>query len=362
MPLYETVAVVNEFLDDDERPYPLPKAKAIAAWQSRLWASDGTNIIYHCNNDNPHYWEPLNAIAVQSGQQSDVTGLCPFGNRLMVTTQESLWQVTGDSPYNWQYQTVLNGNGAINEFCLVSDGQRLFHLDREGVFELGNPNPLSEPIELMWDTADAQAQLLLDAPGTYLYALVHGRLFVFHLKAGHWGEIKAPQAIQDADRPIRGLLRMGGKVAFYGDGGLWVEGGKYAPDVTHNPEGVGQISPVVSTLRSWPAQPDPFGNSALNRLYMNIEGGFQSSHSWRTYYDQYSTASQTETINGIRTTPPFLEIGENPIEFLFREHTERVFLEAPVGESDYQFEHEVQSTGYGRIHQFEPRYQTTERS
>ncbi len=355
---YETVTVTNEFLDADERPYPLPKAKALAAWQSRLWAADGTNIIYHCNNDAPHHWEPLNAIPFQSGQQSDVTGLCPFGNRLMVSTSESLWQVTGDSSYNWQFQTVLQNNGAINERAMVSDGQRLFHLDKEGVFELGNPNPLSDPIEPMWNSADAEAQLLLDAPGTYLYAVVHGRLFVYHLTAGHWGEIKPPQVIEGTAKPIIGLTLIGGKVALYGDGGLWIEGAKYAPDVDLS----GNRNPVISTLRTWPTQPDPFGNSALNRMYLNIEGSYQSNHIWRTYYDQYSEANQEQTITGIRTTPPELVIDEYKREILYREHTERVFLDAQVGASDYQFEHEVESTGYGKIYNFEPRYQTTERT
>ena len=358
MSLYETVPVINEFLDADERPYPLPKARALVAWQSRLWAADGTNIIYHCNNDNPHHWEPLNAIPFQSGQQADVTGLCPFGNRLMVSTPESLWQVTGDSPYNWQFQTVLNGNGAMNEHCMASDGQRLFHLDREGVFELGNPNPLSEPIEPMFNTADAGAQLLLEATGTYLYALVHGRLFVLHLRANHWGEIKPPAAIADTEQPFRGLVLVGGQVAFYGDGGLWLQGAKYAPDV----DLAGNRNPVISTLRSWPSMPDPYGNSALNRVYLNIEGSYQSRHSWRSYYDEYSTASNEQTIDGIRTTPPELVIDAQRQEILYREHTERVFMDTQVGQSDYQFEYEIQSEGYGRVYSFEPSYQITERT
>ena len=358
MNLYETVAVVNEFLDMDERPYPLPGAKALAAWQSRLWAADGTNIIYHCNNDAPHHWEPLNAIPFQSGQQSDVTGLCPFGNRLMVSTPESLWQVTGDSPYNWEFQTVLHGNGAMNEHAIVSDGQRLFHLDREGVFELGNPNPLSEPIERMFDTPDSGAQLLLDAAGTYLYTLVHGRLFTLHLRANHWGEIKPPVAIADVENPFLGLALVGSQVAFYGDGGLWLQGAKYAPDVDLK----GDHQQVISTLRTWPVQPDPYGNSALNRVYLNIEGNYQSRHIWRTYYDEYSSVRQESAIDGIRTTPPELVIDEYHREILYREQTERVFMEAQVGDSDYQFEHEIQSEGYGRIHSFEPSYQITERN
>lgn len=358
MSLYETVPVVNEFLDADKRPYPLPKARALATWQSRLWAADGTNIIYHCNNDNPHHWEPLNAIPFQSGQQANVTGLCPFGNRLMVSTPASLWQVTGDSPYNWQFQTVLNGNGAINEHCMASDGQRLFHLDREGVFELGNPNPLSEPIEPMFDTPDAGAHLLLEATGTYLYALIHGRLFVLHLQMKHWGEIKPPETIADTEQPFRGLTRVGGQLAFYGDGGLWLQGAKYAPDV----DLAGNRNKVISTLRSWPTQPDPYGNSALNRVYLNIEGSYQSRHSWRSYYDEYSDASNEQTINGIRTTPPELVINAQRQEILYREHTERVFMDTQVGLSDYQFEHEIQSEGYGRIFSFEPSYQVTERT
>ena len=55
---YEFVEFDNELLTADDEPYPLPKANCLATWRSRLWAGDGTHIIYHCLFDNPHHWEP----------------------------------------------------------------------------------------------------------------------------------------------------------------------------------------------------------------------------------------------------------------------------------------------------------------
>ena len=75
-----------------------------------------------------------------------------------------------------------------------------------------------------------------------------------------------------------------------------------------------------------------------------------------------ATASNEQTIDGIRTTPPELVIDAQRQEILYREHTERVFMDTQVGLSDYQFEHEIQSEGYGRIFSFEPSYQVTERT
>ena len=351
---YEVVFFENEFLDSDEEPYPLPKARFLATWRNRLWAGDGTHIIYHCRNNNPHHWEPLDAIPIQGGQQSSVTGLCAFGNRLIVSTPESLWQVIGDSPYNWEFQTIVHGHGAINSQSMTTDGIRLFHLDQQGVYEMGSPEPISEPIKEMFFAPDYDGQLLLDAKGEYLYLLIRSRLFAYHTYTHRWGEVIPPY---QSDNPIKGLVMVGGQPGWYGYRGLWLRGSKHSPDVWLN----GVRQPVNSKLRTWQIQPNPYGMASLNRSYISVEGTYQGTLTYRVYQDAYSAPIIEQKFNTWQIIPPSIEIRSDPVQTVYQEASDRVYLEAPISISRHQFEHELEATGYTRFHSFEPRYQFTER-
>ena len=351
---YEFVEFDNEFLNADDEPYPLPKADCLATWRSRLWIGDGTHIIYHCLFDNPHHWEPLDAIQIQGGEQSKVTGLCAMGNRLIVSTFASLWQVVGDSPYNWEFQSIVHGHGAINDKAMATDGTRLFYLDREGVYERGKPSPVSEPIKEIFFAPDYESQILLDGKGEYLYCLIADRLFVYNTWHGGWGEITLPSA---SVYPVKGLMLIGGKVALYGDQGLWISGNKYTPDVFLNNNRV----PVNSRLRTWPVQPNPHGNAALNRCYLSIEGAYQAMSRYSVYSDARSLALTETTHRSWLTVPEQLVINPDTPEVLFREQSERVHIEATAGVNSLQFEHEIASAGFVKLWKFEPDYQFSQR-
>ena len=357
---YEAVFFENEFLDAEDKPYALPQAKFLATWRSRLWAGDGTHIIYHCQNDSPHHWEPLNAIAIQGGQQSDVTGLCPFGNKLMVSTPESIWQIVGDSPYNWEFQTVVHGQGAVNDRAMVTDGHRLFYLDWHGVYQLGQTNPLSEPIAEAFYTSDYGGQILLDAKGEYLYLLSQSRLFVLNTWAGGWGEILHPVP---SDTAIKGLVLIGGQVGIYGESGLWLMGSRYTPDVWDQ-NGMlefGKREPVVSTLRTWPVQPNDYGQTSLNRMYVSVEGYYEGTTTYSVYPNENHPEQASQTFSNWQTTPREILIRQEPLQVIRSEQSQRVYLEAPLEVSGPQFEHQLLSTGYARYHKFDPVYFFTER-
>lgn len=347
--LYECVFFRNEFKDAQDQPYPLPKANFLATWRNRLWAGDGTHIIYHCQNDKPHHWEPLDAIAIQSGEQSEVTGLCTMGNKLIVATPQSLWQIVGDSSVNWEYQTIVKGHGAINNNAMVTDGNRLFYLDQQGVYELNNPAPLSQDIQDIFYSPDYDAQLLLDAKGEYLYLLIHNRLFVLHTYTNQWGEMVSPY---QSDYPIKGLVLIGGYVSWYGDRGLWLQGGKYAPDVWKN----GDKQPVKSLIRTWPIQPNPYGQTALNRIYLGIEGAYQGTVEYSVYPDDHSEQLTSHSFTPWQQEPPFITVSQNPEQKVYNELSTRVYLEAPLEIAWQQFEHQIATTGYAKLHSFEPIY------
>lgn len=359
-PFYEAVFFDNEFLDADDQPYALPKARFVATWRSRLWAGDGTHIIYHCQNDAPHHWEPLDAIAIQGGQQSGVTGLCPFGNKLMVSTPESLWQIVGDSPYNWEFQTVVHGQGAVNERAMATDGQRLFYLDWHGVYQLGQTTPLSEPIAEAFYTPDYGGQILLDARGEYLYLLIQQRLFVLNTWAGGWGEILHPVPSTTA---IKGLVLMGGQVGLYGESGLWLMGSRYTPDVWAQNGQLewGQRQPVASTLRTWPVQPNAYGMTSLNRMYVSVEGYYQGSTEYSVYPDENQPMQARHGFKNWQSTPREILVRHEPLQVIHSEQSQRVYLEAPLEVSGPQFEHQLTSSGYVRYHKFDPVYFFTQR-
>lgn len=338
--LYESVSIVNECQDDQQQPYNLPKAKVLATWRNRLWASDGTHIVYHTENDKPHYWDPINAMQVQSGNQSDVTALASHGDRLMIATPDSLWQVTGDSKYNFSLTKVVSGHGAVGSRAMVSDGRRLFYLDRQGVYELGRDEPLSGDIDSVFYTPDSGAELLLDNQLELLFLLYGGRLFTWHTRYQRWGEI-----ITDA----KGLVRIGNRVGWYGVDGLWLLNTRYSQDTRLD----GSKTPVRSVMRTWQEQPNIAGVTDLQRVYVGAEGNYLSHGCYRLYTDADQAALMEAGFDIWRHEPRYLTIGGVN---LYHEKPEYLNVEIPVQLADYQFEHELLTDGYIRLRLFDPRY------
>ncbi|MCW7555528.1 hypothetical protein NX722_23475 [Endozoicomonas gorgoniicola] len=338
--LYESVTITNEVKDADNNPYQLPQTRAIASWRNRLWAGDGTHTVYHTEHDKPHLWDPLNAIEFQSGTQNDVTALCPFGDSLIVATPSSLWAVTGDSKYNFQRDKIVNGNGAVNQRCITTDGQRLYYLDRNGVFELGQDEPLSGAIEDLFRAPDNDAELMLDPMGVFLYLLYDRHIYVYNTLKGGWGQL---------DVEAKGLIKAGDRMGWYGKTGLWLMGSRYAPDVLHD----GSQQAVRSHLRTWPVQPNPYGMTSLNRSYISMLGVYQNTGSYSVYEDDEDTAIVSEPFDLYRKEPDFLQIGSHK---LYKEKPQRVYDEIPVNTANEQFEHELVTEGYFQLISFEPSY------
>ena len=340
---YEAVDIVNEVKDDENQPFSLPKAWALASWRNRLWAADGTHTVYHTEHDKPHHWDPINAIEFQSGTQNDVTALCAFGDRLMVATPSSLWAVTGDSTYNFQRDKVVNGHGAVNQRCITSDGQRLYHLDRNGVYQLGEDEPLSREIEDLFRAPDNDAELMLDPDGVWLYLLYDGHIYVYNTLKGGWGQI---------DVLAKGLIQTDEGVGWYGQNGLWRMVSRYAPDTDNS----GVSTPVASHFRTWPVQPNPYGMTSYNRVFLSLLGTYQSVGEYAVYPDEDEPSLVNETFNLYRKEPPYLDIGG---ERLYEERPQRVYAEIPINVANEQFEHELKAEGYLRLISFEPNYTHT---
>ena len=82
---------------------------------------------------------------------------------------------------------------------------------------------------------------------------------------------------------------------------------------------------------------------------------------YAAYSDAQSPALTEATHRSWLTVPEQLVINPDTPEVLFREQSERVYIECPTGVSSLQFEHEIESTGFVKLWSFEPAYQFSQR-
>ena len=109
----------------------------------------------------------------------------------------------------------------------------MYHLDRNGVYQLGEDEPLSRDIEDLFRAPDNDAELMLDPDGVWLYLLYDGSIYVYNTLKGGWGQI---------DVVAKGLIQTDEGVGWYGQNGLWRMVSRYAPDT----DNTGVSTPVAS--------------------------------------------------------------------------------------------------------------------
>ena len=140
-------------------------------------------------------------------------------------------------------------------------------------------------------------------------------------------------------------------------------GSRYTPDVWDQ-NGMlefGKREPVVSTLRTWPVQPNDYGQTSLNRMYVSVAGYYEGTTTYSVYPNENQPEHASQTFSNWQTTPREILIRQEPLQIIRSEQSQRVYLEAPLEVSGSQFEHQLLSTGYARYHKFDPVYFFTER-
>ena len=83
---------------------------------------------------------------------------------------------------------------------------------------------------------------------------------------------------------------------------------------------------------------------------MEVEGLYGTEVSYRVYPNSQSDPLATSRFNSWHYLPPSLEIRKEPLEVLFSEQPQLVSKELPLQVSSAQFEHEIEASGYIRVH------------
>ena len=299
--LSEVVTVSNSLKDEIDVSYPIPDAVDICTWRDRIWLADGHSRVYHSGYQKQHEFDPLDSLEFQTGFGDNTTCIRPDGDRLLVGTQHSIWQVTGTSRNNWQRDQISgDGIGIVGPNAIANDGSRTFHVSRQGGFLLGNEKPLSEEVADFFTTPDENAQIELDPTGEFLYVLIHGSLLVFNIWYGGWSLL---------DLEVKGLLRTTSQLGFYGDSGLWVFTREGQPDI----DILGHDQPIDWNVESWPETPNSRGRSRLDDIAIQaasaqdtdivytaiIDKQLDESHTFNVFPKLTQNGTQLDTWSGL---------------------------------------------------------------
>lgn len=121
----------------------LPTAKYIAAFQGSVWVANtkesGTvfaNRVRFSHPNQPGDWRSFDFFDVDTGLDGDaITGLVPFGDRLLIFKRRSVYAVSGTGPDDFQVYPITQEVGAIDQRAIVNTDVGVFFFSwPEGVF------------------------------------------------------------------------------------------------------------------------------------------------------------------------------------------------------------------------------------
>lgn len=240
-------------------PVALPIARAVAVWAQRLWIATGGNFIQHCENDQPHRWNPLWTIEFQGAGADQVVAMEPAGDNLLVGLTRAVWVLTGKSQFDFQRRAVYAG-GVAGTRAAASDGEFPYWLGRGGVRGGETSATLSGPIE-DWFAGGVLGNLAIDRQRRWLLIALNGRLLVAHLDRGSWGEV--------APCEVLGVWASVEASGWFGADGVW-----RFTDAQQDVRADGTRASVVFLAETWPDVPNPQGGgrAVLVRLFATLRG------------------------------------------------------------------------------------------
>lgn len=116
--------LTNAFNDDYLTPSgtsgDMPKARQIAAWNGFMWIGDTeesstryANRVRFSHQQAPEDWATNDWFTVgEIGDGDPITGFQPFGDRLLIFTKNSVWQITGYDRDTFVLEQVTDASGA----------------------------------------------------------------------------------------------------------------------------------------------------------------------------------------------------------------------------------------------------------
>lgn len=108
--------------------------KYLEVYQNRLFACGDDNKVLFSETDNLQLFFPESFILVGDSKFT-VTGMKSYNQGLMFFLRKGLERLTGDSPDNFNKQTITNEYGCISSKAIVEFQERLWFLDDDGVYE-----------------------------------------------------------------------------------------------------------------------------------------------------------------------------------------------------------------------------------
>ena len=341
--VFENVPVVNTVLDVNGVPYPLPIPKLLANWNNRLWIGDGSNRIQHCQNEDPSQWNPLWTLEFQGDAKGAVKAIVANLSTLLVSLDNSLWQVDGTSEYNWQVTPISYGLGAIGQKALYSDGNTVAMIAKHGVY-VGVPlNFISEDLRELFLVSQINAQVAIEPKRRFLLVFVAGRLFVMHLdKLGQFTEV--------SHNGLAGVIVLADGWGWFGDDGVWLVGRLNVDDQTL----AGVLVSFTTRYDTWEVQPNVngAGRCLLNRLRVQVSGMPGTTANYQATVDDRLVFWKSLTLSDDVLTEwgnvPFVDSQAWAFRPVWREVSPKL--------AGMHFRHTIESTNYVEVHAFLPEY------
>lgn len=336
---YVRTTVQNTVLDANNQPYAIPIPTTIATWRGRLFIGYGGNRVQHCQFDDPAYWDPLWTVELQGPDPDRVVALEPDGARLLAGLVNSVWQITGDSHYNWQRDSLADvgaaGPNALGGGYVVS---------AKGVHRLGTAEPVSADLREAFEAPVAPGELVLDPRRRLVLVLLMGRLFVTHLDSpGRWGEIKGFR--------IAGLLQLADYTGWYGADGAWLLGARDMADAWLD----GTRSNFTSLYDSWEDIPNVNGRgrAKLTRTRLVVRGSTRANATYTATNDEGTAVTVTATLSDEYATPWADDVAGLNGQLW---PTASVRRDLPVNLAGRTFRHQLSAPCHLEVLEFEPVY------
>lgn len=338
---YEVVDVINSVLDDAGLPYPLPIPQVLCTWANRLWIGDGTNRIYHCQNERPDEWDPLWMLEFQGDSVSRVRAMMAHGGNLLVGLDNALWNVSGTSQYDWKGEEAVHGIGVVGPSAMVSDGQQFAQISKYGI-HINAGASIADDLREMFRVPIFSASLAFDLKRRLLLVYIGGRLFVTHLdNPGIFTEI--------VQTGMAGTIATNDFSGWYGVDGLWMMG------VINTGDQYMDYSRRDVNVRydTWDVRPNITGSgrSLLSRLRLEVSGHpgavaeYTVTSGLAEFVDTFTLSDDELTTWGqVPNVDPQLW----PFSPVWRELCPRV--------AGFTFRHRIETNTFIQIHTFLPEY------
>ena len=114
-----------------------PTAKYVMVHKNYMFLAGNSvnpSRLYFSNLGDPETWPALNFIDVGRGDGDNITGLAVLIDRLVITKNNSVWLLEGDSPLNFVLRRITDTAGCVDQHSIVFMKNTLGMLAHDGYY------------------------------------------------------------------------------------------------------------------------------------------------------------------------------------------------------------------------------------